>query len=153
MRRVKIVAAVGGCAVTILAGFAAGRLYMSNDSVPGATGPGARTELTIGTVVSRWPTFHSDDASLASAAPSVQTPHTTRASEIGKPLSPSTCSNPAARCISRTWSHVNLAKKSLQAAKDENEKGSGAIVVAAGHPMYHSSDSPSFGKPGSSNPT
>lgn len=219
MRRVKVLAAAGGCAVTVLVGFAAGRLYTSNDSVPGATGPGAQTELTTGTVASRWPTSHSDEAGLASAAPTVQIPHTTRASDAGKPLSPSTCSNPAALGISRTvqidttggpgfglsqyrdydflqpnevvltfddgpwpvntravltalsaecvkavffpigkhatwhpgimkevvaqghtvgshtWSHTNLAKKSLQEAKDEIEKGFSAITVAAGQPM------------------
>ncbi|ABD86000.1 polysaccharide deacetylase family protein [Rhodopseudomonas palustris] len=33
---------------------------------------------------------------------------------------------------SHTWSHVNLAKKSLQEAKDEIEKGFSAIAIAAG---------------------
>jgi peptidoglycan/xylan/chitin deacetylase (PgdA/CDA1 family) len=36
---------------------------------------------------------------------------------------------------SHTWSHVNLAKKSLQDAKDEIENGFSAVAVAAGRPL------------------
>jgi peptidoglycan/xylan/chitin deacetylase (PgdA/CDA1 family) len=219
MRRVRVLAAALGCAVTVLVGFAAGRFYLSNGSAPSSTGQGAQTELTTGTVASRWPTSRSDEAGLASVAPTVQIPNTTSASDPGKAMSPSTCSNPAALGISRTvqidttggpgfglsqyhdfdflqpnevvltfddgpwpvntravlaalsaecvkavffpigkhatwhpgimkevvaqghtvgshtWSHVNLAKKSPQEAKDEIEKGFSAIAVAAGQPM------------------
>jgi len=36
---------------------------------------------------------------------------------------------------SHSWSHVNLAKKSLQEAKDEIEKGISAIALTAGRPL------------------
>ena len=36
---------------------------------------------------------------------------------------------------SHTWSHVNLAKKSVQDAKDEIENGFSAVAVAAGRPL------------------
>jgi peptidoglycan-N-acetylglucosamine deacetylase len=36
---------------------------------------------------------------------------------------------------SHTWSHVNLAKKSLQEAKDEIENGISAVAVSAGRPL------------------
>jgi peptidoglycan-N-acetylglucosamine deacetylase len=36
---------------------------------------------------------------------------------------------------SHSWSHVNLAKKSLQEAKDEIENGISAIAVTAGRPL------------------
>jgi len=36
---------------------------------------------------------------------------------------------------SHTWSHVNLAKKSAQDAKDEIENGFSAVAVAAGRPL------------------
>jgi peptidoglycan/xylan/chitin deacetylase (PgdA/CDA1 family) len=36
---------------------------------------------------------------------------------------------------SHSWSHVNLAKKSLQEAKDEIENGVSAVALAAGRPM------------------
>jgi peptidoglycan/xylan/chitin deacetylase (PgdA/CDA1 family) len=36
---------------------------------------------------------------------------------------------------SHSWSHVNLAKRSLQEAKDEIENGVSAVAVAAGRPL------------------
>ena len=36
---------------------------------------------------------------------------------------------------SHSWSHVNLAKKSLQEAKDEIENGVSAVALAAGRPL------------------
>jgi peptidoglycan-N-acetylglucosamine deacetylase len=36
---------------------------------------------------------------------------------------------------SHSWSHVNLAKKSLPEAKDEIENGVSAVAITAGHPL------------------